>query len=151
LRISDYLKDNQIFLDIEAASRDAAIAAVVNKMNDQNLLEDAAKFLQEVNEREKLGSTGIGKGVALPHARTKYVKAIVVTMARLKNGVDFHADDKQPVKLIFLLGTPLNAVGDYLKVLSKLSKILREDKVRKKLLKAGSAREIIDILKDVEE
>jgi len=151
LRISDYLRDSLIFLDVEADSKDAAIAKTIELMSQSNVILDAGKFLQDVLEREKLGSTGIGKGVALPHARTAQVKQIIVAMTRLTKGVDFGSEDNEPVRLIFLIGTPLKAVGEYLKVLAKLSKILRQDKIRKKLLKAESAVEVRKILEDAEE
>ena len=150
MRISDYMRDSLIFLDIEAQNKDAAIAETIKLMDESNALDDATKFLKEVNEREKLGSTGIGRGIALPHARTQHVKQIVVAMTRLKEGIDFDSEDKEPVRLIFLLGTPLKAVGEYLKVLAKLSKTLRDDKTRKELLKADSPVEIRKILEYAE-
>jgi len=151
LRISDYLRDSLIFLDVEAENKEKAIAKTVELMHQAQAITEPKKFLQDVMERERLGTTGIGKGVALPHARTQHVKQIVVAMTRLKKGIDFGADDKEPVRLIFLIGTPLKAVGEYLKVLAKLSKILRQDKVRKKILKAESAIEVRKILEDAEE
>ncbi|OGC09100.1 hypothetical protein A2V82_01030 [candidate division KSB1 bacterium RBG_16_48_16] len=148
MRISDYINEKLIFLELEAKDKDSAIAAVVEKMSRANIFDNASSFLKEVKGREQLGSTGIGKGVALPHARTQHVKNIVVAFARLKKGIDFQSEDKEPVKLIFLLGTPLNSVGEYLKVLAKISKIARNDKIRKSLVKAGSVEEVAEILKD---
>jgi PTS system nitrogen regulatory IIA component len=148
LRITDYINENLIFLELEAKDKDSAIAAIVEKMSQTNVFDDASSFLKEVKGREQLGSTGIGKGVALPHARTQHVKNIVVAFARLKKGINFQSEDKEPVKLIFLLGTPLNSVGEYLKVLAKISKIARNDKIRKSLVKAESVDEVAEILKD---
>jgi fructose-specific phosphotransferase system IIA component len=148
LRITDYINEDLIFLELEAKDKDSAIAAIIERMSRTNVFDNASSFLKEVRGREKLGSTGIGKGVALPHARTQHVKNIVVAFARLSTGIDFQSEDKEPVRLIFLLGTPLNCVGEYLKVLATISKIARTDKIRKSLIKAGSVEEVAEILKD---
>jgi len=151
VRIADYLQDHLIFLDIDAADKNSAITKIVELMDQNDVFMDADKFLNEVFQRESLGSTGIGKGVAMPHARTQNVKNIVISITRLKKGVDYDSEDKQPVRLVFLLGTPLKAVGEYLKVLAKLSKLLREDKVRSLILKAETPHQIRKIFEDAED
>ena len=151
MRIADYLRDSLIFLDLETKDKRSTIAKIVDLMDKNNIFANASKFLNEVNQRESLGSTGIGKGIALPHARTQNVKDITISMTRLKEGVEFGSEDKQPVKLIFLLGTPLNAVGEYLKVLAKLSKLLRDDKIRNQILKAETPVQIRKIFEDAED
>lgn len=150
MRLANYLRDSLIFLDIEAKDKEDAIAKIIDSMYESKTIFDLKKFLGEVNQRENLGSTGIGKGVALPHARTQNVKEIVIAATRLKAPVDFNSEDKQPVQLIFLLGTPLKAVGEYLQVLARLSKLLREDKIRKSLLKANSPVQVRKIFEDAE-
>ncbi len=151
MRIADYLQDHLIFLDIEAGDKNTAIKKIVDKMDQADVFMDADKFLNEVYQRESLGSTGIGKGVALPHARTQNVKNIIISITRLKEGIDFSSEDKQPVRLVFLLGTPLKAVGEYLKVLAKLSKLLREDKIRSQILKAEAPHQIRKIFEEAED
>ena len=151
MRIADYLRDSLIFLDVEAKDKDSAIAKIVELMDKNDVFTDAKKFLNEVYQRESLGSTGIGYGIALPHARTQNVNKIVIAITRLKEGIEFGSEDKKPVKLIFLLGTPLKAVGEYLKVLAKLSKLLREDKMRNSVLKAESPVDIRKIFEDAED
>ena len=151
MRIADYLRDSLIFLDLETKDKRSTIAKIVDLMDKNNIFANASKFLNEVNQRESLGSTGIGKGIALPHARTQNVKDITISMTRLKEGVEFGSEDKQPVKLIFLLGTPLNAVGEYLKVLAKLSKLLRDDKIRNQILKVETPVQIRKIFEDAED
>ncbi len=151
MRLSDYFRDCLIFLDIDAPDKVGAIAKTVEFMGKCDVLANASKFLQEVYQRESLGSTGIGRGVALPHARTQNVDEITITMTRLKEGVDFGAEDKENVRLIFLLATPVKAVGEYLKVLARLSKLLREDKIRQKLLKAQTPVEVRKIFEEAED
>lgn len=150
MRIIDYMRDNLIFLDVDASDKRDAIQKTIDMMEDSGAITNAEKFFEAVMERETLGSTAIGKGLALPHARTQYIDEITVAMTRLKEGVDFDAADGDPVNLIFLLGTPLKAVGEYLSVLAKLSKILKDDKTRKKILKAKSTVEIKNIFVEAE-
>ncbi len=95
-------------------------------------------LLKEINNRETQGGTSLGNGVAIPHARLKSLDKIVVAMARLKVGVDFDEGDREPVRLIFIVITPIDQAGEYLKVLAKLSKFLRE----KKLLKTTGCKRI---------
>lgn len=150
LRIIDYMQDALILLDIEAKDKNDAIQQAVEQMAKIGVIENSKKFYQAVMEREDLGSTAIGKGIALPHARTQYIDQITIVMVRLKEGIDFDAVDNQPVKLIFLLGTPVKAVGEYLKVLANLSKILKDDSIRKKILKATNALDIKNIFVEAE-
>ncbi|RPI03192.1 MAG: PTS sugar transporter subunit IIA [Calditrichaeota bacterium] len=150
MRIIDYMRQNLIFLDVDAADKGEAITKTVEMMKRMGAVNHVQKFVDAVFERESLGSTAIGKGMALPHARTQQIDQITIAMTRLKDGVDFSAADGQNVKLLFLLGTPLKAVGEYLSVLAKLSRILKEDTVRKKLLKAKTVVDVRHIFEEAE-
>jgi len=150
LRLLEYINKNAIFLDIEVHDKNEAISEIVESMAKAHLIQNAEEFKKEVYERERLGSTGIGKGIAIPHARTRAVNRLVIAFARLKEGVDFGAEDDDPVRLIFLLGTPVDTVGDYLKILAKLSRLLKEDLLRKRLLKAKTGKEVLELLEEAE-
>lgn len=150
MRVIEYMSDNLILLDLDAKSKKEVITRMVEELNKAGAVSDGAKFLEAVFERESLGSTAIGKGMALPHARTQYIDKITIMMARLKNGIDFNATDGKPVRLLFLLGTPLKTVGEYLAVLAKLSKILKDDKTRQQILQATTPSQIRTILLDAE-
>lgn len=142
--LTEYLKGELILLDVTMPDKRSAIAKTVENMAKCEFVTNPSSFLEEVLKRESLGSTAIGEGVALPHARTQHVSDIVVAITRLAKPVNF-THDKEPVKLIFIIGTPLNAIGEYLKVLARLSKLLRNDAVRTSLLEAKSSTEIIKI------
>ena len=150
MRIVDYMRDSLIYLDVDAKDKREAIHKTIELMRENGVITSGDKFFQAVMEREALGSTAIGKGLALPHARTQYIDEITISLVRLSAGIDFDAVDGEPVDLIFLLGTPLKAVGEYLTVLAKLSKILKDDNTRKKILKAKSAVEIKNIFIEAE-
>lgn len=150
MRVVDYMRDSLILLEMDALSKKEAITKTVDRMRESGAISNAAKFLDAVLERESLGSTAIGRGLALPHARTQYIENITIAMVRLKNGIDFNAGDGQTVNLFFLLGTPLKTVGEYLSVLAKLSKILKNNSTRDQLLKAKSIGEVRTILAEAE-
>ncbi|MBN1466275.1 PTS sugar transporter subunit IIA [candidate division KSB1 bacterium] len=150
MRVIDYMRDSLIILDMEARSQKEAITKIVTRMNENGAVSNAAKFLDSVLERESLGSTAIGNGIALPHARTPHIDSIVIAFVRLQEGIDFKAADGEPVRLLFLLGTPMKAVGEYLSVLEKLSKILKQSKIRQKLLKATTAPAVRSIFEHAE-
>ena len=150
MRLLEYISKNSIFLDIEAHDKTEAISIIVDSMAKAHMIQNAEEFKKEVYERERLGSTGIGKGIAIPHARTRAVNRLIIAFARLRTGVDFGAEDEDPVRLIFLLGTPVDTVGDYLKILAKLSRLLKEETLRKQLLKAQSNEKVLDLLLEAE-
>ncbi|OPZ73249.1 MAG: PTS system mannose-specific EIIBCA component [bacterium ADurb.Bin478] len=151
MRLLDYLAPNLVFLDLTGKDKNDVISKVVHLMKQQKAIDDEKNFLQEVFQREKLGCTAIGGNVAIPHARTRTVKNIVIAFARLTPGVDFCAMDQEPIRLLFLLGTPMEAVGDYLKVLAKLSKLLKDGANRDRLIQAGTAEEVYAILEELEQ
>lgn len=150
MKVSDYLREQLVLLDVDAFDKKSAIAKTVENMAMLNVLTNPARFLEEVMEREALGSTAIGGGVALPHARTQSVSEIVIAITRLKKGVIF-SPDQEPVRLLILIGTPIKSVGEYLKVLARLSKFLRDDSIRNALLSAQTGSQVIGIFANAAE
>ena len=148
MRISEHLREQLVLLDVNAYDKKSAIAKTVENMASCNVLNDPAKFLDEVMQRENLGSTAIGNGVGLPHARTQNISEIVIAVTRLKSSVPFSPENGELVNLVILIGTPLNAVGEYLKVLARLSKLLRDNAIRNAILTATTPAEIVKIFED---
>jgi PTS system fructose-specific IIC component len=148
IEIRDLIKAEYVFLDISARSRFDAIHKIIERMVDLDEIEDLEQFEKEVVRREKEIPTGLQMGAALPHARSKVVNKIVMAFARLKKGVDFGADGKEPARLIFLFGVPSDEINAYLKLVSRLCKLLREKRFRTKLLKAREPEDIIEVLKN---
>ena len=149
MQVSDFIRDDLVVLDLKASSKEDAIRQLTQRLHDVGAVRDVEDFFREVMEREKLGTTAVGHGVSLPHARTEKLDDIVVAMGRCNNGVDFGAEDGQPVKLIFLIGTPLKEVNRYLKLLAGLSRMLRRKEVRHALLAARNAEEVRKAMEDV--
>lgn len=108
--------------------------------------EDADAIVEVLLEREKLGSTGIGEGVAIPHGKLQGLDRLVVSFGRSFDGVDFDALDGKPVSIFFLLLVPDNSAGRHLKVLAKISRMLKDSDFRKDLMEAGSRERLFSLI-----
>lgn len=150
MRLSDYFADHLIMLDLPAASKGEVLAQIVDRIVEQKLAADRDELLADVDKREGQGGTAIGRGMAIPHARSRTLERIVVAMARLRRGVDFGAEDGEPVRLVFLLGTPCDKAGEYLKVLGRLCRLLKDNGLRDGLLKAATQAGVRDLLETAE-
>ena len=104
-----------------------------------------------MEEREKLGTTGIGDGVAIPHGKIDGISSTMVSFGRSVHGVPFEAMDGKVVHIIFMLAAPENSTGKHLKALAKISRMLKDDKFRADLINAGSVNELFDIIKNKDE
>ena len=138
MRLIDYMDQKLVFLDLQAQSKDEAITEMVRRMEEKRVVRDAHFLLEEIFSRESRGGTSLGNGVAIPHARVKSVDRIVIAMARLSAGVSFCAEDRQPVRIVFILITPLEKLNEYLRVLAGLSKFLKDKKMLKRLFAVDS-------------
>jgi PTS system nitrogen regulatory IIA component len=150
MRLVDYMDKKLILLDLPARSKEDALAAIVRRMRESKAIKDESELLEEINNRETQGGTSLGNGVAIPHARLKSLDRIVVAMARLSSGVSFSEEDHEPVRLIFILITPTGKAGEYLKVLARLSKFLKEKKLLKRLLAVDSVAAAWELFESIE-
>jgi nitrogen PTS system EIIA component len=150
MRIGDYLKKENCIMDLRAFSREAAIEEITESLVKTGLVKHQEAFIQDVLEREKLGSTGIGLKVAIPHAPTESVNEFVIGFGRSELGIDFQAIDDEKVHLVFVMGTNPQELGLYLKLLAELSRLLRKTDFREALMKAASPDEVVDIFKKYE-
>jgi PTS system nitrogen regulatory IIA component len=150
MRLVDYMDKKLILLDLQAHSKEDAIAAIVKRMKENKAIKDESELLEEIYNRETQGGTSLGNGVAIPHARLRSLDKIVVAMAKLTSGVNFSEEDREPVRLIFILITPTGKAGEYLKVLARLSKFLKEKKLLKKLLAVDSVSAAWELFESIE-
>ena len=124
-----FLNENML-----AKTKAEALEELVNALIKGGLRLDCAKVIEVLQQREKLGSTGIGDGLAIPHGKISSLNEIVVAFGRSKKGVDFDSLDGKPVHIFFLLLAPENSVGQHLKALARISKMLKTANFRKKLI-----------------
>ena len=151
MNIAKYLKEERICLNLEAAEKKPAIRELASFLRGAKEVTNFNSFLKDVFEREKVGTTGIGSGIAIPHARTDAVSEFVIAFGRSAKGAEFQSLDSKPVKLIFLMGAPKQNLNGYLRILARLTRLLKKVDFRKSLMEASCAREIIEGFEKTEE
>lgn len=142
MRIEEILKESCVVADIKGKTKGETLFQLVDVLKKANLIHNIEKAVNVILEREKLGSTGIGDGVAIPHGKMKGIHNIVCAFGRSKDGVDFDAVDRKPVHIFFLLLAPEDSASLHLKMLSRISKILRDPSFRKRLVELTDAHDI---------
>jgi PTS system fructose-specific IIC component len=147
LKISDFLKPEAIIMEIKAQDKIAAIKELVDHMVAHKFVNDGERFMKALAKRENLESTGIGDGIAIPHARTDAVDDLTLAFARAPHGVDFSSIDGKPSYLIFLIASPESKKSEYIMALAKLSRLLRREPVRRELKTATNPSDILKIIK----
>jgi nitrogen PTS system EIIA component len=139
MKIEEVLREQCVLSDLKGVSKKEIVYELVKALNDAGLVQDVEKAVNVVMEREKLGSTGIGEGVAIPHGKLKGMETIFCAFGRSRWGVDFDAVDHRPVHIFFLLIAPEDSASLHLKMLSRISKILRDPSFRKSLVEIDTA------------
>jgi len=148
LKISNYLNERLIkFFSI--ADRDEALKALVQTLQDEGKLVDDKTFYEAILEREKIVSTGIGMGVAIPHAKIAGYEDFFIAIGILSKGINWNALDGSPVRLIFMIGGPDDKQTEYLQILSSLTTALKDEERRKKMLTVNSPNAIIQLFKEI--
>ncbi len=150
MRISQLLSKNSIIADMSATNKSGAIEELALAASGQTNA-SARQIAAVLMEREQLGSTGIGGGIAIPHGKLDSVNDITVGFALSQNGVEYDSLDNKPVHIFFLLLTPENSTGGHLKVLAQISKMLKVDQFKTQLMDASSMDEIYGIIMEQDE
>ena len=146
MKIVDLLKVESIDLKAQPKDKAAALEHLITLMDRGGNLLDKDEYRACVLRREEEGSTGIGEGIAIPHAKTSAVKAPGLAAMLVKDGVDFDSLDGEPAKLFFLIAAPDTKDNVHLDVLSHLSMLLMNDDFRSELLNAGSAKDFLAVI-----
>jgi PTS system nitrogen regulatory IIA component len=135
-----------IFPDLPAADRPEILRALADRVAARGLVNSGDELFRQLLEREQLGSTGIGAGIAIPHCKLKGLKHGVVAVGIVPEGVDFGAADGRPVKVFFLVVSPDEAPGQHLQTLAAISRWVRADRHTEKLLSLHDPRQVYDLL-----
>jgi fructose-specific phosphotransferase system IIA component len=147
-RIRDILSGDLIIEDLQATDKAGVMREFASLLSRAGKVGDADELARVLLQRESQCSTGIGDGVAIPHARSKAVTETVIAFARSESGVDFDSLDGRPAHLFFLLVTPDERPGDHLKTLARISRLFRNDILRQELLRSSARQEIQKLLID---
>ena len=126
MKITDFLNPKGIKLDLESTEKEDCLKELVDLLSDVVDVGDKKNIVKALSERENLGSTGIGQGIAIPHGKTDRVKELVSVLGISRKGVNFEALDGEPVYILFLLVAPKDTAGPHLKALAQISRMLRD-------------------------
>lgn len=134
MRLGEILKESTVICDIKGGTKKKVVALLASRLKTAGLINDIDPVVRVVMERESLGSTGIGDGVAIPHGKLGGFGQIMCVFARSRKGVDFDAVDGKPVHIFFLVLAPEDSASLHLMALSRISRILRDPSFRRRLL-----------------
>jgi nitrogen PTS system EIIA component len=151
MKISDILDEALILPQLTSRSKEGVLRELVHAIVQVENEIDEGRMIEILLERESLGSTGIGDGVAIPHGKSKDVKRLMASFGRSLPGMDFQSMDGKPTHLFFLLIAPENSAGVHLKALAQISRLMKDHALRKHLMEAGNAREIHSLFHEGEE
>jgi PTS system nitrogen regulatory IIA component len=145
MKIVEFLRPEAVIANLGGASAPAALAELCRPLAVATKV-DAQRLVDTLLEREKLGSTGIGEGVAIPHGKLPGLPALIASFGRAPQGIDFRAIDGKPTFLFFTLIAPENSAGAHLKALARISRIFKNPSFREAILKASDADEIFRLI-----
>ncbi len=146
MRITDLLKKDTVIINLAATEKAAAIDEMTSKLNEAGRLNSLEGYREAILKRESQSTTGIGEGIAIPHAKTEAVKTPSILFAKSKAGVNYDSLDGQPAHLLFMIAASAGANNEHLETLSRLSSLLMDANFRKELLDAKTPEEVISII-----
>ena len=150
MKIKDLLSPDLMIMDLKATTQEEAIKEMADLEVKQDVVNNEDEFIKSIWAREKESTTGIGDGIAMPHARNKYINRAAVLFAKSPKGIDYNSLDGQPVHLFFMITAPAGADNTHLQALAKLSSLLINPDVVNALKAATKPEEVIDIFKKAE-
>jgi nitrogen PTS system EIIA component len=148
MKLMDFLIADAIEPSMKSTNKTDAIKELVALLKNTGTITDEEAIAKVVLEREELGSTGIGEGIAVPHGKSELADRVIAAFGKVEKGIDFKSEqDNIPVRLVFLLIAPTGSSGPHLLALARISRLLRNKAFRERLLKAKSKSEILEIFK----
>ena len=152
IKITDYITEDLVDLDLKSKNREGILIELSELLEKSpNITGEEKDIYKALVDREKLGSTGIGKGVAIPHAKTESATGLTVAFGVSKEGIDFNSLDEEEVHLFFVFASPNKDSQIYLKVLARISRLIREEEFRESLFNCKTPKEVIDCIREKEE
>ncbi len=151
MKLMDYLKEERVIPDLRGPDKPSVLRELSSVLVNPCQVASVEELLQVLLDREKLGSTGIGEGIAIPHGRLKKLKNFFISFGRSIKGVEFDSIDRNPSRLFFLVMAPDNSAVENLKLLSRIVTLLKDDSFKKRLIEAPSRRELFEIISEEDE
>jgi PTS system nitrogen regulatory IIA component len=145
MKIVEFLRADAVIANLSGQTGQAVLAELCRPLAAAQKV-DAQRLVETLLDREKLGSTGIGEGVAIPHGKVPGLPGLIASFGRSTQGIDFRAIDGRPTHLFFTLFAPENSAGAHLKALARISRIFKNPAFREAILKAGTAEEVYRLI-----
>lgn len=146
MKINEILCRDNIIADLTGTNKETVLIELTDFLENNGAIKNKEALLTALVDREKLGSTGIGENVAIPHAKSDEIDQIVTLFARSVEGIDFDSLDKKPVHFVCLVIAPTQSTGHHLKALARISRLLKNQKLRDNILKAQDENAIYSVL-----
>ena len=151
MKVFELLEEKNILTKFKSDEKGEIIDEMIDLYRDSDKVNDIEKVRTAIHDREKIMSTGVGKGFAIPHGKTNAVNEVIAAFGKTTVDIDYEALDGEPVHLIFLLVGRDDMVSKHIKLLSRISRMMNKDDFRQRLIDAKSESEIINIFKEEEE
>lgn len=151
MKITEFLDKKGIKIGLESSEKEDTLKELVDVLAEVQDIGDKKSILKALVERESLGSTGIGQGIAIPHGKTEKIKELVAVLGISKKGINFEALDGEPVYIFFLLVAPKETAGPHLKALAQISRLLRDTYFCELLRRCNTPDEVYELIKREED
>lgn len=151
MKVFELLDKKFILTDFKSDDKEYVINELIDLYKENDKVNDIEKVRTAILDREKIMSTGVGKGFAIPHGKTNAVNDVIAAFGKTTRDIDYDALDGDPVHLVFLLVGRDDMVSKHIKLLSKISRLMNKDEFRERLINSNSKEEIINIFKEEEE
>jgi PTS system nitrogen regulatory IIA component len=146
VKITDFLTPDRVIADLTEKEKSAVLKEMAGQLAGSESGLDATQILKVLQDREKISTTAIGEGVAIPHGKLPNVQKVSALFARSLQGVDFASLDGEPTTLFFTLIAPQDAAADHLKALARISRLLKDPDLRRRLMAAANSQELYNII-----
>lgn len=146
MKITDILDKDSVIEKLTSRDKKGILEELVSVLVENGRLADKEKPVQVLLERERLGSTAMGDGIAIPHGKLKEIQGIICSFGRSREGIDFQSVDEKPSHLFFLLLAPEDSASEHLQALARLSRLLKDAQSKKRLMEAASKEEIYRLI-----
>ena len=150
MKLAEYLCEQGISLSLQGGNKSTIIRNLVQLLTKTVSIKDVDAIIGLLEEREKLKTTGIGSGIAIPHCKSAEVDKVHIVIGISKEGIEFESLDQQPANFFFLLVAPEKGGSEHLKASAKIVRLFREEKVQEQLLQLNTSKEVIEFIKQNE-